>query len=586
MKNNTRLTMRYYWRHMKRYPLSGLVMFFATIGASAVSIVVPLYLKRFFDLLSQTGDRGVLIPALVGTLIIVAGWELVGWFLWRFSTYSASYFQAKVLADLAGTCFAYIHRHSFAFFNNSFVGSLVKKVNRFVRSFEAIADRIVFNVLQLVVQVILILIVVTRRNLYLGLGLLAWVAVFLVFNWLFVKYKLPFDIKRSHADSRSSAILADTFTNQVNVKLFNGYAGEIANFLKATKELCNLRRLTWNLGNTFEAVQGFLTIILEIGLFYFPIRLWQEGLFTVGDFVLIQSYVITLIMRVWDFGRVAQHVYEDLADAEEMTEILEKEHEIQDAMGAKNLVVKKRAVDFADVTFNYQETRNILSHFNLRVVGNEKVALVGPSGAGKSTIVRLLLRLYDVSGGKILIDGQNIAKVKLRSLWENTSLVPQDPILFHRSLKENIRYGRPEAGDKEVIRAAKLAHCHEFISEFPNGYETYVGERGVKLSGGERQRVAIARAILRDAPILILDEATSSLDSESERLIQDALNVLMKNKTVIVIAHRLSTIMKMDRIVVIDKGGIVEEGTHQDLTKKKDGIYQKLWKIQAGGFIE
>jgi ABC-type multidrug transport system fused ATPase/permease subunit len=193
--------------------------------------------------------------------------------------------------------------------------------------------------------------------------------------------------------------------------------------------------------------------------------------------------------------------------------------------------------------------------------------------------------MHDLSEGKILIDGQEISQVKQESLWRNISLVPQEPILFHRTLMENIRYGRPEATDEEVVKASKLAHCHEFITEFPDGYNTYVGERGIKLSGGERQRVAIARAILRNAPILVLDEATSSLDSESEGLIQDALDKLMKGKTVIVIAHRLSTIMKMDRIIVIDGGRIIEEGSHRDLLKQNGGIYQKLWRLQAGGFL-
>jgi len=249
------------------------------------------------------------------------------------------------------------------------------------------------------------------------------------------------------------------------------------------------------------------------------------------------------------------------------------------------LIVKKGTVEFQKVNFYYHRTRKILSNFNLKVAAGEKVALVGPSGAGKTTVVKLLLRLYNITAGKILIDGQNIAEISQESLWENTSLVPQDPLLFHRTLMENIRYGKPTATDAEVIAAAKLAHCHEFISEFPDQYDTFVGERGIKLSGGERQRVAIARAILRDAPILMLDEATSSLDSHSEHLIQDALNNLMKNKTVIVIAHRLSTIMKMDRIVVIDHGRIVEQGTHQSLLHKKQSAYKALWKLQAGGFI-
>jgi ATP-binding cassette subfamily B protein len=276
---------------------------------------------------------------------------------------------------------------------------------------------------------------------------------------------------------------------------------------------------------------------------------------------------------------------EFLLDAEEMTAILTTPHEIQDAPGAKTLSVTQGKIQFDLVSFGYDE-RLIFKKFNLTIHPGEKVALIGPSGGGKTTIVKLLFRFFDINGGKITIDGQNIASVTQDSLRDGLALVPQEPILFHRSLYDNIAYARPSAKESEVYEAAKLAHAHEFIKAFPKGYETFVGERGVKLSGGERQRVAIARAILKNAPILVLDEATSSLDSESEMLIQDALHNLMSNRTTIVIAHRLSTIMQMDRIVVIDGGKVIEEGKHKELLKVKQGTYQKLWEIQAGGFTK
>jgi ABC-type multidrug transport system fused ATPase/permease subunit len=268
-----------------------------------------------------------------------------------------------------------------------------------------------------------------------------------------------------------------------------------------------------------------------------------------------------------------------------MTIILNTPREIVDAPDAQELKVKAGKIEFQKVIFNYNQTRVILKNFNLTVAPRERLAIIGPSGSGKTTIAKALLRMHDLTGGKILVDGQDIAKVTQESLWANISLVPQDPILFHRTLLENIRYGRPDATDEQVIEAAKAAHCHEFIQSLEQGYETYVGERGIKLSGGERQRVAIARAILRDAPIMVLDEATSSLDSESEGLIQQAIDKLMENKTVIVIAHRLSTIRKMDRIIVVDDGRIVEAGDHESLAQAEGGIYKKLWELQAGGFV-
>ncbi len=586
MAKINQMTLRLYWAHLKRYSGLGTVMFLATIFASLISIIVPIYFKKFFDILGENNLDKTAGDALIKILIIITIWELASWAFWRISTFSASRFQAKVIADLSNTCFQYIHHHSFSFFSNNFVGSLVKKVNRFTRSFEGVADRIIYDILQLIVKVIAILAVLFVTNLELGIGLTIWIVVFLLVNWFFIRYKLRYDLERSKADSKLTGILADTITNHLNVKLFNGYKKECGNYGEANAELTKLRLFTWNLGNWFEAAQGFLTIVLEMGLFYVGIRLWQVGRFTVGDFFLLQSYIFVVILSIWNFGRVLQRIYEDLAEAEEMTEVLNTPHEIVDAPDAAKLEVKKGEIEFFKVDFNYHETRTILKNFNLHIAPGEKIALVGPSGAGKTTVVKLLLHLYELSGGQILIDKQRIDKVALESLWQNVSLVPQDPILFHRTLKENIRYGKFKATDKDVVEAAKMAYCHDFITGLSEGYDTYVGERGVKLSGGERQRVAIARAILRNAPILVLDEATSSLDSGSEQEIQRGLENLIKNKTVIVIAHRLSTIMKMDRIVVIDQGGAVESGTHSELLKKRGGLYKKLWHLQAGGFIK
>lgn len=415
--------------------------------------------------------------------------------------------------------------------------------------------------------------------------MLVYVIIFISINWLLTNYKLKFDIQRSEAETQSTAILADTVTNNHNVKLFVGYDREVATFKKAIEKVKNLRKFTWDLDNIFDGIQGLLAMSLEAGVIFFAISFWKDGRLTVGDFVLIQNYVGTIFDQTWGFGKMIRNIYSNLADAEEMTIMLGTEPDIKNAPGATELKVGEAKIEFQKVGFNYNETRKIIANFNLTIEPNQKIALVGSSGSGKTTIIKLLLRMHDVTKGKILIDGQTINAVTMESLWHNISLVPQDPILFHRTLMENIRYGKPDATDEQVIEAAKLAHCHDFIEELSEKYDTYVGERGIKLSGGERQRVAIARAILRDAPILVLDEATSSLDSESEALIQDALNSLMKNKTVIVVAHRLSTIMKMDRIIVISKGKIIEDGTHQELLNKPTGVYNNLWKIQAGGFI-
>jgi ABC-type multidrug transport system fused ATPase/permease subunit len=342
---------------------------------------------------------------------------------------------------------------------------------------------------------------------------------------------------------------------------------------------------SWNTDEMIWTIQDALIVGINIAVLWGTLVLWQRGLFTVGDFVLVQSYLLGLFNQLTSINRNMRRCYDAIADASEMIEIIKMPHDVVDVPGAAKLAVNDGKIVFDDVGFSYPNGSAALTRFDLTIAGGEKLAFVGPSGAGKTTITKLLLRFYDVTDGAIKIDGQNIAAVTQDSLRNAIAFVPQEPILFHRTLMENIRYGRRDATDDEVFAAAHAAHCDKFIGSLSEGYGTLVGERGVKLSGGERQRVAIARAILKNAPILVLDEATSSLDSESEALIQDALQTLMQDKTTIVIAHRLSTIMKMDRIVVIEDGGIAAEGSHHELLEQ-GGLYKKLWSIQAGGFME
>jgi len=559
---------------------------FSVAVAAGLNTIFPIYFKKFFDILSSPAPQNIVIGQLMHILLIILALYVVNWVFWRVTHFTMSAMQPRIIADLSNYCFAYLQKHSYKFFENSFVGSLVKRVKWFSNAFEIVMDRVVWDLLPLLVNLTIILYVLFHRSFWLGSAVALWLVVFLAFNGLFAKYKIKYDFIRSAKETETTGLLADTITNAHTILLFNGYQREVKRFAKVTDELRKIRKFTWDLNAFFEAGQGILTIALEVGALYLAVRLWQKGLLTIGDFVLLQFYLINIFDRVWNFGKVIRNIYENLADAEEMTVILQTPHEITDIVNAKNLQITSGRIDFVGVDFCYHQTRSVLKDFNLMVASHEKIALIGPSGAGKTTIVRLLLRIHELTAGAILIDGQNITHIKQESLRASIGLVPQDPILFHRSLMENIRYGRPDATNQEVIEAAKKARCDKFINELPEKYNTFVGERGIKLSGGERQRVAIARAILRDAPILILDEATSSLDSASERMIQEAIDELMKNKTVIVVAHRLSTIRKMDRIVVIDDGKIIEEGSHQQLISQKNGKYKNLWEIQVGGFVD
>lgn len=584
MQKLTRETLKIFWQHAKRYKGAMVALVVGLLIVTAINVGRPFIYRELFN--TMIGDGTNKLPELYRLVVYIFAFGLVGQFTWRIMGHINAFFQPRVMSDLLNTCYEYLAKHSIGFFNNNFVGSIVTRVRRYQKAFEDIADQLFWNLGQTFLRVVVIFVVLFFHLWPLGLMVFAWSVVYILFAYFFARYKLKYDIVRANQDTATTAHIADTITNSINLKLFTARDLEVKSFRGITQKLFELRRFAWRLGNVGEIFQGVLMIGLEFGLLYFAVGYWQEGRLTVGDFALLQAYMVQIFDHLWDVGRYIRSAYESLADANEMTEMLLEPHEIVDRPGAVKIQVKAGTINFQDVGFYYNEKVPVLRKFNLQVAAGERVAFVGPSGGGKSTIVKLLFRFLDIQQGKIEIDGQDIAAVTQDSLHSHISLVPQEPILFHRSLLENIRYGRPGAKEAEVIAAAKAAHCHEFISKFPEGYKTLVGERGVKLSGGERQRVAIARAILKNAPILVLDEATSSLDSESEHYIQDALLTLMQGKTTIVIAHRLSTIMAMDRIVVIDKGRIVEQGKHEELVKAKQGTYQKLWQIQAGGFAE
>lgn len=586
MKDNTQKTLKYYFGVMKNHKITGIILTITVIIGAAIDTLVPILSKNFFNVLYDEGIKEELTNSLMQILLIIALVKFVRWVFWRVSSFTINFFESKSIVDLSRFCFDYLQKHSYSYFANNFSGSIVKKHKSFVNTFEQLTDQLFYEIIPGVVTVLIMIVVMGQLNALLGWSMFGWMVIFLFINWLFNKYKLRFDVQRSEAETATSGLLSDTVSNNINIKLFNGYLYESDSYGNLSEKLHKIRKFTWDMGAIFYGFQSLLMLILEVSVLYFAVRLWQKDMLTVGDFVLIQSYLFTAMILVWDFGRVMMKIYERLAEAEEMTRILNMPHQIVDANKTRSLKVDKGEITFEDVSFKYEEGEYVVENFNLTVNPGQKVALVGLSGSGKSTLTKLLLRLYDVVGGKILVDGRNIAKVTQESLRNNISLVPQDPILFHRSLMENIRYGRFGATDEEVIQAAKLAYCDEFISKLKEGYQSTVGDRGIKLSGGERQRIAIARAILKNSPILILDEATSSLDSESEKYIQKSLDNLMKNKTVLIIAHRLSTIKRADRIVVISNKKIVEDGNHNKLIKIENGIYKRLWNIQVGGFIK
>lgn len=582
MKDLTRQTLRIYWDHAKKYKWRVFAMILFLLIFSLADAVAPYLYKQFIN--NLIGYDFSKYPKLIFILVLILSARTIRTTSFRAKDYLNNFFEPRVMDDLTNTCFNFMHGNSYSFFSGNFIGSLVNKVKKMERGFEIVTDRIIDDFLRAILGIGFAVFMLSYTHIVLGMAVLAWCVLYTIIIVWFSFYKLKFDLKKSELDTKITAQLADTFTNNTNIKLFSNFKKEQKDFHKITEEHFKIRRFSWDLMTYLEILQNILMLLIEGVMMYLALKFWKEGRLTVGDFTLIQLYLISIFDRLWGMGKQVRSFYEALADANEMTEILLAPHEINDATDAKTLQLAKGKIEFKNVSFRYHKNAAVFEKFNLEIQPGERVALIGPSGGGKSTIVKLLLRFHDLSGGEILIDGQDISKVTQNSLRENLALVPQDPILFHRTLMENIRYSKNTATDQEVIAAAKAAHAHEFIIASQNSYNTYVGERGIKLSGGERQRVAIARAILKNAPILVLDEATSSLDSESEHYIQDALKNLMRDKTVIVIAHRLSTIMQMDRIIVLENGKITEAGKHEELLKMEQGTYQKLWQIQAGGF--
>lgn len=575
----------YYAKAAAKYPSILGLIFVGSLVLEIAGVIAPLYIRKFIDTLSTGVPSTLLAQALFSILLVFGFINLIAWAGRRVQMLSIMAIEARVMSDLSNHAFSYLLGHSHDFFSSNFAGTLTRRVTRYSKSFEQVLDSLVFNFFSTAVFAVGVIYVLFRKSPILGGALMLWTLVFLAIQVAMARYRQPLRIARAAEDSAVTGVLSDVVSNQSAVSLFAAGAFEKRNFAQSIQKWRVATMRSWNADAWMMALQGLFAIGIEVALLGGAVLLWERGLVTVGDFVLIQVYVLGLIDRIWNIGNSMRKLYDAFADAYEMVTIFETPHGVKDNVNAGTLMVTSGQVHLKNVSFLFEESRPILENLSVSIAPGEKIALVGPSGAGKSTITKLLLRFYDVTEGSIEIDGQNIAGVTQDSLHRSIAFVPQEPILFHRTLAENIRYGNQEATIDEVIAAAKKANCHEFISKLQFGYDTLVGERGIKLSGGERQRVSIARAILKNAPILILDEATSSLDSESESLIQAALTTLMEGKTVIVIAHRLSTIMHMDRILVIEDGKLAAEGSHEELLDHKGGLYHKLWSIQAGSFL-
>ena len=417
-----------------------------------------------------------------------------------------------------------------------------------------------------------------------ALALFSWCVLFFIISVIFSKSIHELSKLTSESYSKYSGTLVDIFSNISSVRLFSKFKYETKNLSDSVDDLVYNDRNMLKYIIKMRLVQDITLVGLLGVMFYMLLNLYSKGMVTIGDFALILTITMSIFQAMWHLANKIVDVYKNIGRCYQAMSLIEVKHEIIDQDNAKNLVVKNGAIEFKNVTFSYKNSTPIFSNQNIKISAGSKVGLVGYSGSGKSTFVNLILRLYDIAAGDILIDNQSIKAVTQDSLRHNISMIPQDISLFHRSLMDNIKYSNVDASEEDIIKASKQAHCHEFISNLHKGYDTLVGERGIKLSGGQRQRIAIARAFLENAPILILDEATSSLDSVTERYIQDSLHLAIQNRTTIIIAHRLSTLLEMDRVLVFKDGEIIEDGSHDNLLAA-NGHYAKMWAMQSNGFL-
>lgn len=491
----------------------------------------------------------------------------------------------RMMSEIAASAFHRVQRFSSDWHANSFAGSTVRKITRGMWALDLLNDTLLIGLLpslaMLVGAAVLLGMHWPAMGAVVGVGALVYIAVT---AWLSVGFVAPAARLGNAWDTRMGGALADAVTCNSVVKAFGAELREEARLSRVVGKWRNRTRRAWLRGTANGGAQNAMLAAMQAAMLGAALLLWMRDEASVGDITFALTMFLVLQGYLRDVGMLVRNLQRSVNDMEELVALEKQPLGIDDKPNAPAIAIERGEIRFEHVTFRYDaHAVPLYADFSMRIAPGERIGLIGHSGSGKTTFIKLIQRLYDVQSGAILIDGQDIAQVRQASLRAQIAIVQQEPLLFHRTLSENIAYARPGATRAEIERAARLANAHEFIAALPNGYETLVGERGVKLSGGERQRVAIARAFLADAPILIFDEATSSLDSESEALIQQAMERLMVGRTTIVIAHRLSTVRALDRLLVLDRGRIVEQGDHETLVRREHGIYRRLFERQAGG---
>lgn len=575
----------FFWKFLRRQKWTFSSIFVQDCLNCLDSLLWPFILRWVIDIFTQNEINRTLAWEFIQAPIIASILLIV---LIEINSRTMGFFMARAIprlqADIRMTMFDHIQAHSPHYFNERFAGSLANKITDMTTAVESILQQLFWPIISSVAISILGALFLWFVHPILSAILVLWIIVHLGICVLFARTCDLYEHR--HGESRSTLLgkIVDSLTNYFAVNLFYRFSFEKSALVPYQNEEEKTNEAARRYVEKMRSVTSFFyATICFMGINGFVIYLWLHHQITTGEVAQVFGTMWNIASVMWAVGGALPAFFQSFGIAKQAYSVMLDPNDLGDKPKALELEIKAGEIVFDNVSFHYGE-KNLFSNKHAHIRGGEKVGLVGFTGAGKSTFISLILRFFPLHSGKILIDGQDIADVTLESLRSQIALIPQDPVLFHRTLRENISYGKPDATEQEIFKAAKLAHCDEFIRHIPAGYEAKVGERGTKLSGGEKQRIAIARAILMDAPILILDEATSSLDSVTEKYIQDSLQKIMQKRTTIVIAHRLSTLSRMDRILVFDNGKIVEEGAHADLISR-DGLYAKMWNMQVGGFL-
>jgi ATP-binding cassette, subfamily B, bacterial len=587
-KNAMRDVLAFLFRHWRREGLVVTGIALSMVVATAADLLLPVFSGQLVDAIASHGAaRSQELHVATRAIAIMAGLGAILMALRYVALLGIIRLTLRLMSRFASDAFWRVQRFSTDWQANNFAGSIVRRITRGMWAVDQMDDILLLELLPA-------LLVLVGSSLLLGLrwpsmglivavGATIYIAVSIMLS---LNYVAPAARLSNAQDTRIGGAMADAITCNTVVKSFGAEGREDLRLAQVLGKWNHRTFRTWTFATRSGSLQHIMLLFLRTMVTSYALFLWWHGVATPGDvtFVLTSYFIVHGYLR--DVGQHVRNLQRSVNEMEEMVEFQSQPLGIADHADARPIRVNKGKIVFDHVTFQYgAHTTPLFDDFSLNIRAGERVGLVGHSGSGKTTFVKLLHRLYDVTDGRILIDGQDISQVTQDSLRSQLALVPQEPILFHRSLAENIAYARPEASLYEIEEAARLANAHDFIGRQPKGYGTLVGERGVKLSGGERQRVALARAFLANTPVLVLDEATSSLDSESEALIQEAMERLIAGRTAIVIAHRLSTVRMLDRILVFDRGEVIEEGTHDALVQKEGGTYKRLFERQALGLI-